>query len=158
VNPRRRVLPVRQIDVEVIYEGISSGLGTTLAILFAPNSGEATRRRIKNGVANWNAGPSRKGPVRDHYSGKTGDEQKSEHESSGSKNGQGTAVSSQFDSINVLSRDELMTVNGIGPVLADRIISGRPYASRQELVDRGIIGKTTLEELERQFGSQKKRA
>jgi DNA uptake protein ComE-like DNA-binding protein len=41
---------------------------------------------------------------------------------------------------------------------ADRIISGRPYASRQELVDRGIIGKTTLEELERQFGSQKKRA
>src|SRR5438045_3702519 len=38
--------------------------------------------------------------------------------------------------LNTASRDDLMGVYGIGPVLADKIIKGRPYTSEREVVER----------------------
>ena len=55
--------------------------------------------------------------------------------------------------LNAGSREELMNVRGIGPVLADRIIASRPFTSPRQLVDRGILSENTLEELTREAKS-----
>ena len=55
--------------------------------------------------------------------------------------------------LNTGSRDELMSVYGIGPVLADNIIQGRPYTSERDAVDRRIIPENTLKELNRSLKS-----
>ena len=55
--------------------------------------------------------------------------------------------------LNTASREDLMSVYGIGPVLADKIIKGRPYTSEHEVVDRDIIPESTLQELARSFKS-----
>jgi DNA uptake protein ComE-like DNA-binding protein len=53
--------------------------------------------------------------------------------------------------LNTADRERLMEVEGIGPVLADRIIDGRPYSSPRELVERGILAESTFKSLERQL-------
>ena len=55
--------------------------------------------------------------------------------------------------LNTASRDDLMGVYGIGPVLADKIIRGRPYTSEREVVDRDIIPESTFKELARSLKS-----
>ena len=51
--------------------------------------------------------------------------------------------------LNTAAREDLLEVYGIGPVLADKIIKGRPYTSEREVVDRGIIPENTFKELVR---------
>jgi DNA uptake protein ComE-like DNA-binding protein len=48
-------------------------------------------------------------------------------------------------------------VTGIGPALADKIISGRPYSSRQELQQRGILPQNTFDELDHELTVREKR-
>jgi DNA uptake protein ComE-like DNA-binding protein len=55
--------------------------------------------------------------------------------------------------LNTGSREELLRVYGIGPVLADKIINGRPYTSEREVVEREILSESTLKELERSLKS-----
>jgi len=47
-------------------------------------------------------------------------------------------ASSQID-INSASRDDLMTLDGIGEVRADAIIRSRPFKLKTELVERRLI-------------------
>jgi DNA uptake protein ComE-like DNA-binding protein len=41
--------------------------------------------------------------------------------------------------INAASKEQLMTLQGIGDAYADKIIQGRPYKMKSDLVKRGII-------------------
>ncbi len=52
--------------------------------------------------------------------------------------------------LNRVSRDELLAVYGIGPVLADRVLNGRPYVSDRDVVSRGILSQSTFDHLRRQ--------
>ena len=47
-------------------------------------------------------------------------------------------VPAQLD-LNSASRDELMTLDGIGEVRADAIIRARPFKAKTELVERRLI-------------------
>jgi len=57
---------------------------------------------------------------------------------------------SKLPELNQASREELLKVPGITPALADKIIAGRPYLSKADLVVKGIIPESLYASLHRQ--------
>ena len=55
-------------------------------------------------------------------------------------------ASNQID-LNSASRDELMTLDGIGEVRADAIIRARPFRAKTELVERRLIPEALYEKI-----------
>lgn len=53
--------------------------------------------------------------------------------------------------INNASKEELMKLKGIGEVYSEKIIEGRPYRSIEELVEKGVIPKSTFEKIKDQI-------
>lgn len=49
--------------------------------------------------------------------------------------------------LNSASRDDLMTLDGIGEVRADAIIRARPFKAKTELVERRLIPESLYEKL-----------
>jgi len=62
---------------------------------------------------------------------------------------------SLFD-LNTAGKEELMSINGIGPVLSARIIAGRPYRSVDDLLKVKGIGPKRLENIRPYFVVDKK--
>ena len=49
--------------------------------------------------------------------------------------------------LNTASRDDLMTLDGIGEVRADAIIRARPFKAKTELVERRLIPEALYEKI-----------
>ena len=58
------------------------------------------------------------------------------------------------DVLNSATRQQLLSVYGIGPVLADRIIQHRPYAAAYDVVEQGIIPESLFVQLRKQLLDQ----
>ena len=54
-------------------------------------------------------------------------------------------------SINSSTKSELMELSGIGEARATKIIENRPYSSSQELVEKGVVSSSLLEEINNQI-------
>lgn len=54
-------------------------------------------------------------------------------------------------SINSSTKSELMELSGIGEARAIKIIENRPYSSSQELVEKGVLSSSLLEEINNQI-------
>ena len=60
---------------------------------------------------------------------------------------QSSGNNSGLININSASEKELDTLPGIGPVTAQKIISGRPYASIEDLLNKKIVGSKVFSEI-----------
>jgi competence protein ComEA len=61
------------------------------------------------------------------------------------------AASKELLDINTATPDQLKALTGIGDAYIKRIIDGRPYTAKNQLVTRGIIPQTTYDKVKDQI-------
>ncbi len=65
----------------------------------------------------------------------------------GSRPARSAAPASKLVDINSASREELDALPGIGKVYSQKIIDGRPYSNKSQLVSKGILPKATYDKI-----------
>jgi DNA uptake protein ComE-like DNA-binding protein len=137
------------------------GVGFGVAMLIAPRSGSETRAQIGEKAGDWwEAGKEQARRVTESSGdllGSAREQAKKVGEKisgalgDGSRLGELLHTASPGDAaLNTITREQLLSVYGIGPVLADKIIAGRPYKSADELLERGIP-EAAVKELKREL-------
>jgi DNA uptake protein ComE-like DNA-binding protein len=58
--------------------------------------------------------------------------------------------------INTATAAQLMTLPGIGDAYAKRIIAGRPYTAKNQLVTKGILPRATYDKIADKIVARKK--
>ena len=66
------------------------------------------------------------------------------------------AASTQLD-INTASADELKALPGIGDKYSAKIVAGRPYANKTQLVSKGIIPQATYDKIQDKIVAKQKK-
>jgi len=77
---------------------------------------------------------------------------KSKSDTSSSMSSDKSATSGAQIDINSASKDELVkNLAGVGDVTADKIIAGRPYANKRQLVSKGIVTQKVYDKISSQI-------
>ncbi|HUS19979.1 MAG TPA: YtxH domain-containing protein [Terriglobales bacterium] len=101
------------------------GIGLGIGALLAPRSGEETRELLRSrGQELWNSAREQVGAIAEE-----------------------AHAGSILEALNTVSRDKLMSIYGVGPLTADKIISNRPYDSEETFLAQRIVPETTFESL-----------
>lgn len=58
--------------------------------------------------------------------------------------------------LNSATREDLLSVYGLGSVIADQVVQNRPFASEQQLVERNVVPESNFDHFRRQL--QRKRS
>ena len=125
-------------------------VGASFGIFLAPDSGENTRRKLRQrGERLFRSGSEAglQSNLSDYHS-----ESRSGNAATGTRSGVELGPDqSVAEVLNRASKDELMSVNGIGDVTAKRIIRNRPYESAEEAVQEQVIPDETLDKVKEQL-------
>jgi len=139
------------------------GIGFGIGILIAPRSGEETREQIRNRAGDLANTVRNRASEAVRGSGewlRNGQEKLTEfgRQVTETAQAQGEKLKGSISSVvlNSVSREDLLGIYGIGPVLADKIIANRPYTSDRQVVEQGIVPENLFERLQKELG--KKRA
>ena len=68
-----------------------------------------------------------------------------------------TAPSADLIDINSASADELKALPGIGDAYSKKIVDGRPYANKSQLISRKIIPQATYDKIKGQIIAKQKK-
>ena len=135
------------------------GIGALIGVVIAPRRGEETRRALAD------AASERFGGIKDDLNQHLDEFKNSASESIGSLRDQvGQQVSnvretvssakerisggsSLLEIINDWPQERLIAIDGIGPVLASKIIENRPYKADTDLVESKILPPSAIEAL-----------
>jgi len=126
------------------------GIGIGAVVLLAPFARAGSRPKLRRV---W----GRLKPLR-HRSSAVSDRTSIADVTDETNYGQQRLADDRTELLNSISREELLDINGIGPVLADRIISGRPYSSILEFRHRKILPRGAFDELERELDRTQRRS
>jgi DNA uptake protein ComE-like DNA-binding protein len=125
-------------------------VGASFGIFLAPDSGENTRRKLRQRGERLFRSGSEAGLQSNQR------DSDSESQSGNAATGTRSGVELKTDQsvteiLNHARKDELMSVDGIGDVTAKRIIRNRPYESAEEAVQEEVIPEVTLEKVKEQL-------
>jgi DNA uptake protein ComE-like DNA-binding protein len=150
--------------------GLGAGIG--IGVLLAPRAGEETRQRLgqrardmAEGVGDTSRRWAEKVPggtrayeavsnVASQTTERARDLVGTAREQAG-RVMPGVGGGGVVQALNSVSREDLISVPGIGPVLADRILQGRPYRSENDLVEQNILSDSLFQQLKRQVLQKK---
>ncbi|HUR36655.1 MAG TPA: YtxH domain-containing protein [Terriglobales bacterium] len=104
---------------------VGLGIGLGIGALVAPRPGEETRELLR----------TRAQALRNSLQERAGN--RTEEVQTGSV----------LEALNTISRDRLMTIYGIGPLTADKIIKHRPYDSEETFIAQRIVPESIFESL-----------
>lgn len=130
------------------------GVGFAAAVLLAPKSGAELRARLNDGVR---GGLDRlRNLVPEDFLRRAEDLGRDalDRVSDLAPNVPRRSGEDIADILNNVSKDDLIAVKGIGPVLADRIIRHRPYQSDREILDNDVLPENTFRALKQELLSR----
>lgn len=136
---------------------IGVGVGYGVGLLFAPDAGSQTRKKVKerlNSALNMAKDqlPESARPIVNSVAEQFEQVFPSRTEAVRSDTGDMTDEATRLLEIfNTASKTKLMSVSGIGDATARRIIDGRPYDSSEKAIGDGILSEDVLRNLKKEL-------